>query len=68
MVCRILDSDGDSLAVANTMAELREQIQRAGMETAYREARSLPFQAIATLALIMVDRVDQALIRYTHPL
>lgn len=50
------------------MAELREQIQRAGMETAYREARSLPFQAIATLALIMVDRVDQALIRYTHPL
>ncbi|HET9110083.1 MAG TPA: response regulator transcription factor, partial [Ktedonobacterales bacterium] len=43
------------------MADLREQIERDGMEAAYREGRSLPFHAIAALALTLLDDRDQTL-------
>ena len=41
-----------------SMAELREQIQRARLEAAYREGRSLPFRAIATLALTLLEEME----------
>ncbi len=49
--------------VKESMAALREQIQRAGLEVVYREGRSLSFGAIAALALTLLDEIDEALIR-----
>jgi predicted ATPase/DNA-binding XRE family transcriptional regulator len=51
--------------VRASMAELREQLKRAGLEATYREGNGLPFQAIATLALTLLDEVDRALTRST---
>ena len=49
--------------VKESMAALREQIQRAGLEVVYREGRSLSFGAIAALALTLLDEIDETLIR-----
>jgi predicted ATPase/transcriptional regulator with XRE-family HTH domain len=43
--------------VKDSMAALRKQIQRAGLEVVYREGRSLPFGSIATLALTLLDEI-----------
>jgi predicted ATPase/DNA-binding CsgD family transcriptional regulator/transcriptional regulator with XRE-family HTH domain len=47
--------------VKDSMAELRARIQQAGLEAVYREGKSLSFQAIAALALALLDEVDQTL-------
>jgi DNA-binding NarL/FixJ family response regulator len=49
--------------VKDSMAELRARIQQAGLEAVYREGRPLSFQAIATLALALLDEVGQTLTR-----
>lgn len=48
--------------VKENMATLREKIQRAGLEVAYREGRTLSFQAIVALALKQVKAIEQALV------
>ena len=45
--------------VKENMAALREQIQRAGLESFYREGRALSFQAIVALALKQVEAIEQ---------
>ncbi len=52
--------------VKDSMAALREQIQRAGLEVVYREGRSLSFGAIAAIALTLLDEIDEALIRFAR--
>ena len=47
--------------VKENMATLREKIQRAGLEVAYREGRTLSFRAIVALALKQVEAIEQAL-------
>ncbi len=47
--------------VRDSMAGLREQIQRTELEAVYREGKSLPFHAIAALALALLDEVEQTL-------
>ena len=44
-----------------SMGELREQVRRAGLEAAYRAGRSLPFRAIAVLALALLDGLPLSL-------
>jgi hypothetical protein len=49
----------------SSLAPLREQLERARLEATYREGNALAFRAIATLALSLLDEVDEELVRPT---
>ncbi|MGH2517569.1 MAG: LuxR C-terminal-related transcriptional regulator, partial [Ktedonobacterales bacterium] len=50
----------------SSLAGLRDQLKRAGLEAMYREGNALPFQATARLALTLLESIHQTMTRPEH--